>query len=91
MADGNIPALAGDPPGISEAALKKAEEFIEQEEGAAHRMKGWAAQLLLALAVGMSLFHLYAALEIVSAQVLRPQAASPRRTLRARRPCAGAW
>ena len=31
MADGNIPALAGDPLGISEAALKKAEEFIEAD------------------------------------------------------------
>ena len=40
MAEGNIPALAGDPSGISEAALKKAEEFIEADEGAINRLTG---------------------------------------------------
>ena len=53
-------------------ALKKAEEFIEQEEGAANRYRGWFAWLVTAIAVAMTFFHLYAAYDIVSAQVLRP-------------------
>ena len=53
-------------------ALKKAEEFVEQEEGAANRYRGWFAWLVTGLAVAMTLFHLYAAYDIVSAQVLRP-------------------
>jgi len=57
---------------ISEEALKKAEEFIEEEEGATHRLGGRLAAFLTAVAVAMSLFHLYAAYSIVSAQVLRP-------------------
>src|SRR5437762_2141629 len=62
MADGNIPALAGDPPGISEAALKKAEEFIEADEGALNRLSGTAGNVATTIAVAMSLFHLYAAI-----------------------------
>ncbi|MDP1992399.1 MAG: TRAP transporter fused permease subunit [Syntrophales bacterium] len=57
---------------ISEEALKKAEEFIEEEEGATHKFAGRLAAVLTAIAVVMSLFHLYAAYSIVSAQVLRP-------------------
>src|SRR5882724_2241914 len=62
MADGDIPALAGDPPGISEAALKKAEEFIEADEGALNRLSGTAGNVATTIAVVMSLFHLYAAI-----------------------------
>jgi len=57
---------------VSEEALKKAEEFIEEEEGATHKLSGWLAVFLTSVAVAMSLFHLYAAVWIVSAQVLRP-------------------
>ncbi len=57
---------------ISEEALKKAEEFIEEEEGATSKFTGRLAAGLTAIAVIMSLFHLYAAYSIVSAQVLRP-------------------
>ncbi len=57
---------------ISDEALKKAEEYIEQEEGAARRFAGWAAVAVTALAVTMSVFHLYAAYEIVPSYVLRP-------------------
>jgi TRAP transporter 4TM/12TM fusion protein len=57
---------------ISEEALKKAEEFIEEEEGAANKFGGWRAAMLTAIAVVMSLVHLYAAYGIISAQVLRP-------------------
>jgi len=59
-------------PVISEAALKKAEEFIEEEEGAHNRYTGVLAILMTAAAVAMSLFHLYAAVEIVPAYILRP-------------------
>src|SRR6476469_7638253 len=62
MADGNIPALAGDPPGSSEAALKKAEEFIEADEGALNRLSGTAGNVATTIAVVMSVFHLYAAI-----------------------------
>src|SRR4029078_624210 len=62
MAEGDIPALAGDPPGISEAALKKAEEFIEADEGALNRLSGTAATVATTVAVVMSLFPLYAAI-----------------------------
>src|SRR5215213_4591831 len=58
----NIPALAGDPPGISEAALKKAEEFIEADEGAINRLSGIAGNVVTTIAVVMSVFHLYAAI-----------------------------
>ncbi len=58
---------------LSEEDLRrKTEEFIEQEEGAAHKMTGWVANVLVALAVSMSLFHLYAAYSIVPTQTLRP-------------------
>lgn len=58
--------------GISAEQLKKAEEFIEQEEGATSHHKGWLSAVLAVLLVGMSLFHLYAAIEIVPTAVLRP-------------------
>jgi TRAP transporter 4TM/12TM fusion protein len=51
--------------------LRKAEEFIEQEEGATNRLSGWAGTIVTAIAVTMSLFHLYAAYEIVPTQELR--------------------
>lgn len=51
--------------------LRKAEEFIEQEEGAANRLFGWAGFTVTVIAVAMSLFHLYAAYEIVPTQELR--------------------
>lgn len=51
--------------------LRKAEEFIEQEEGATNRFVGWSATVVTAIAVAMSLFHLYAAYDIVPTQPLR--------------------
>jgi TRAP transporter 4TM/12TM fusion protein len=51
--------------------LRKAEEFIEQDEGATNRLAGWAGITVTAIAVAMSLFHLYAAYEIVPTQELR--------------------
>jgi TRAP transporter 4TM/12TM fusion protein len=56
---------------ISEERLRKAEEFIEQEEGAANRLSGVAGQVVTGIAVAMTLFHLYAAYSIVPTQPLR--------------------
>jgi TRAP-type uncharacterized transport system fused permease subunit len=56
---------------IDETALKKAEEFIEAEEGATHRFKGAWGTFLLIVAVAMSLFHLYAASEYMTTTTLR--------------------
>lgn len=57
---------------VSEEALRKAEAYIEEEEGAANRMGGWLGIFLATVAVGMSVFHMYAAYAIVPTQVLRP-------------------
>ena len=56
---------------IEAGALAKAEEYIEQEEGAANRLKGWLAVFVTLLAVAMSGWHLYSAYSIVQAQTLR--------------------
>src|SRR5215468_8159487 len=56
---------------VSDEALRKAEEFVEQEEGAANRLAGWAGIATTAIAVAMTLFHLYAAYDIVPTQPLR--------------------
>ncbi|HXF89903.1 MAG TPA: TRAP transporter fused permease subunit [Xanthobacteraceae bacterium] len=42
-------------------ALKKAEVYIEAEEGALNRLSGFAGTAVMSVAVAMSLFHLYAA------------------------------
>jgi TRAP transporter 4TM/12TM fusion protein len=57
---------------VSEAALHKAEEFIEQEEGAANKLQGWLGAFIVLTAVVMSVFHLYTAYAIVPTQTLRP-------------------
>src|SRR5665647_62154 len=51
--------------GISAEALRKAEEYVQQEEGAANRLSGWVGITVTAIAVAMTLFHLYAAYDIV--------------------------
>ena len=56
---------------VTDEALAKAEEFIEQEEGAANKFRGAMAVLVTLVAVAMSLFHLYAAAWIVPTQDLR--------------------
>jgi len=56
---------------ISDEALRKAEEFVEQEEGAANRLIGMAGTIVTVIAIAMTLFHLYAAYEIVPTQPLR--------------------
>ncbi|MEJ5989729.1 TRAP transporter fused permease subunit [Ramlibacter sp. PS3R-8] len=56
---------------IDAAALQKAESYIEQEEGAANKLKGWLGTFVMLAAVGMSVYHLYSAYAIVQAQTLR--------------------
>lgn len=56
---------------IEAAALRKAEGYIEQEEGAANKLKGWLAAFVMLLAVAMSAWHLYTAYSIVPAQSQR--------------------
>jgi TRAP transporter 4TM/12TM fusion protein len=56
---------------VSAEALRKAEEYIQQEEGAANRLSGWAGIIVTGIAVAMTLFHLYAAYDIVPTQALR--------------------
>jgi TRAP transporter 4TM/12TM fusion protein len=48
-----------------------AERFVEQEEGATHRLRGPLAVFISAALVAMALLHLYAAVDVVSAPVLR--------------------
>src|SRR5437879_3133292 len=63
---------AADEPAIDAEALKKAEQFIEAEEGASNKLRGALGIFVSATAVVMSLFHLYTAYAIVPTQVLRP-------------------
>ena len=67
-------------PEISDERLRKAEAYIEAEEGALNRLAGFAGNAVMTVAVAMSLFHLYAAiggawpfqdLPIISTQPLR--------------------
>jgi TRAP transporter 4TM/12TM fusion protein len=60
------------PDAAPDDVLHKIEEYIEAEEGAFNRYKGFMAVLLTALAVGSTLFHLYTAIGIVSPNALRP-------------------
>ena len=57
---------------VSEEALHKAEEFIEAEEGAANKLRGWLGIFVTGVAFVMSVFHLYTAYGIVPTQTLRP-------------------
>jgi len=50
---------------------QRLEEFIEAEEGAHHRFKGWWGTFLFLVAIAMSLYHLYAAYGIVTTTTLR--------------------
>src|SRR6476469_7475446 len=72
MADQDKPVFGQSTADAIEAeSLRTAEEFIEQDEGATNRLTGWAGTIVTTIAVAMSLFHLYAAYEIVPPQELR--------------------
>ena len=58
-------------PVVSDEALQKAQLYIEEEEGAAKQLTGWLAAFITLVAVGTSLFHMYAAYAIVPTQLLR--------------------
>src|SRR5947207_258303 len=62
----------GEEPAVGAEALKKAEQFIEAEEGASNKLPGPLGIFVSVTAVVMSLFHLYRAYAIVPTQVLRP-------------------
>ena len=56
---------------LTEEQRKKVEEFIEEEEGSFNRYRGWLATFLVFVAVASSVFHMYAAKEIVRTDLLR--------------------
>src|SRR5437868_15194316 len=56
---------------LSEDQKHRLEEFIEEEEGALNRYKGWLAMFLTGVAVAVSAFHLYAAYGIIRTDWLR--------------------
>ncbi|MGQ9508843.1 MAG: TRAP transporter permease [Thermodesulfobacteriota bacterium] len=56
---------------ITEEALKEAEKYIEEEEGPSRRFAGKIEIFITAVAVVMSLIHLYAAVGVIMTQVLR--------------------
>ena len=72
MANAKTPLRGPAEPAITDAQLRDAERYIEEEEGAVSRFRGWLGRVTTALLVVMSVYHLYAAIEIVPAQVLRP-------------------
>ena len=53
---------------VTDERLAKAEEYIEEEEGAANKFRGGLAVFVTLVAVAMSVFHLYAAAWIVPTQ-----------------------
>jgi TRAP-type uncharacterized transport system fused permease subunit len=64
------------PPEVPKGALDdtvaaRVEALIEQEEGAQNRLPGLLGHMAVAVAVAMSLFHLWAAWDIVPTTVLR--------------------
>ena len=58
-------------PRVSEEAIRKAEAYVQGEEGVTNRLAGWAGIIVTTIAVAMSTFHLYAAYDIVPTQQLR--------------------
>lgn len=56
---------------IDKETQAQLESYIKQEEGDSNDYRGWLSIFITLVAVGMSLFHLYAAYSIVTTQVLR--------------------
>ena len=69
MSSAQVPAPGG---AVSEEALQRAEQFVEEEEGAANKLKGWLGGFVRLTAFVMAAFHLYTAYAIVPTQTLRP-------------------
>ncbi len=63
-----------DPPAdatLDEDTARRVEALIEEDEGAANRLRGWLGMAVTGLAVAMSLFHLWAAWDIVPTTTMR--------------------
>jgi TRAP-type uncharacterized transport system fused permease subunit len=56
---------------IDKETQAQLESYIKQEEGDSNDYRGFLGIFITLVAVGMSLFHLYAAYSIVTTQVLR--------------------
>jgi len=56
---------------VAAERIQEAAKFVEQEEGAISRFRGWLGAGIAALAVTMSLFHIYAAFFVVPPETLR--------------------
>jgi TRAP transporter 4TM/12TM fusion protein len=56
---------------VDQQTLDKAQEFVEQEEGVFNRLSGWVGHATTALALATTLFHLWAAYDIVTTTILR--------------------
>jgi TRAP transporter 4TM/12TM fusion protein len=67
-----VDTLTGHPAELSEDARERIEQLVEEEEGAFNRLAGRIGLAIAAFAIFVSLFHLYAAYEIVPAHILRP-------------------
>jgi TRAP transporter 4TM/12TM fusion protein len=65
-------SVSSHPAELSRDAQEQLERYVEAEEGAFNRLSGWTGLAIAAFAIAVSLFHLYAAYEIVPAHVLRP-------------------
>jgi TRAP transporter 4TM/12TM fusion protein len=57
---------------LSKDAQAQIERYVEEEEGAFNRLSGAIGTAITGFAILVSLFHFYAAYEIVPAHVLRP-------------------
>ncbi|NJO24481.1 MAG: hypothetical protein HC868_18160, partial [Sphingomonadales bacterium] len=67
-----IDPVAAIPAELSEDAREQIERLVEEEEGAFNRLGGRIGVAIATFAIFVSLFHLYAAYEIVPAHILRP-------------------
>jgi len=61
MTEGRNPVSQPEAGAVSEEQLRKAEAYVEAEEGVANRLAGFAGAVVTTIAVVMSLFHLYTA------------------------------
>ena len=58
-------------PAVADATQEQLDAFIKEEEGNANDYRGPIAVFITLVAVALSMFHLYAAYEIVPTQELR--------------------
>ena len=56
---------------INPAQIDQAEEIVERYEGATRKLKGFSALIITAVAIGTSVFYLYAAPTTIVTQMLR--------------------